>query len=386
MGCEMEDAYKLFRIPMESLTWKILFDRVNSSEGISIEKKEKFWKALEFLKMELGKGFLNSCGTDHPICLKLENPCLKNDLLQFVETLQILKHLESNYPLLLKKLRSRIHSRNEGVFFVDIAGFYLHGNFDVYFIDEIQGEKTPDIRITDPVTKETFFIEVSRMDDSEERKRAGNEQRIIGNTFIKYGYDLLHSFNQLQHIDKAEIVRTVNKIKFIKDEVSRNKSFVHFNNGFIDMAVAHHLKAKEFNAWCAGNKRQSGIYGLSVDFNETLRILQHGKIRDKVKQLPADGSGLLYIPVHIIYFLFTDIAMSFALLSEEIIKYPRVLGIVLYADLGQSMDEKYIVFMEHAYTIKVQNGISRYRMYINNRSYKGGLHEQTIRRIKECAY
>jgi hypothetical protein len=267
---------------------------------------------------------------------------------------------------------------------MDIACEYQSKNFQVEFLSENPPQKMPDIKIKDKINLESFFIEVNRVDDSEDRMLADNEHRILGNIILNYGFDLPVSFKQLKHIDKKELPNIIDKLKSIKDGAFNNKCLVIFRNEFIDIAIAHPSRAEEFNEWCRQNKRQIAIYGLSIDFNDTRRILQQGRIAKKVKQIPAVDSGLIYMPIHFLYFRYMDIPQTMMLLAEEIQNYPNLLGLILYADLGQPMPEKEILIMNHAVSIKFRNGILRHSLYIQNDAFVGNLSAATIQRIRAC--
>jgi hypothetical protein len=381
----LEYSYKLFGIPIAPVTWKILLDRANDDIYVDPVKKEKYIEAVSFLKAEMGKGFFKNCGVDHPVRQKLINlPTLLDNLLHFANTLKSLKYCESNYPCLVSKLRPLLPCRDEGRYFMDIACEYQLKNFQVEFLSENPPHKMPDIKITDKISLESFFIEVNRVDDSEDRMLADNEHRILSDVILNHGFDLPVSFKQLKHINKNELANVVNKLKSIKDEAFNNRCLVIFQNEFIDIAISHPSKTEEFNEWCRQNNRQSAISGLSIDFNDTRRILQQSRIAKKVKQIPTEGSGLIYMPIHFLYFRSMDIPQTIMLLIEEIQNYPNLLGLVLYADLGQPIPEEEVLIMNHAVTIKSRNGILRHTIYVQNDAFKGNLGAATIQRIRTC--
>ncbi|HXB45391.1 MAG TPA: hypothetical protein VNV85_15100 [Puia sp.] len=382
-----ETVYKLFQLRPAPISWEVLFERIKLAIDVEETKKEKWKEAVDFLKIELGNGFFKNCGIDHPVANKLNSaPGRLDDLLGFFDTLQKLKAMNSNYPYLIAKLKRREECKSEGIFFTEIAKQLLQNDFQVHFIQEKQDQKTPDMLITDNATEDTFYIEVSQINESEERTRTNTEHRIISNVFWNYGFDLLHSCHQLKHIDDEEMTYIINKIKAMKDEAYADKSFILFSDDCIDIAIAHPNKIEDFLHWKRMNRRENGVTGLSVDFNDTKRIISNSKIYNKVKQLPKDSTGLLHMPISYLYFLTMDRGQTIISIAEEILGYPQLLGVVLYSDIGQPMPEEEIIFQEHAISVKIINGLTRHTVFIYNHAYKGTLAEETIQRIKNSIY
>jgi hypothetical protein len=382
----MEDVlYKLYPLVGKLPSWRALIERISEVPDINETNKLQWKEAVEFLRIELGEGFFNNCGPDHPVYIKLTNaPWLFDDLIDFVKTLKTLKDSDSNYSYLISKIRPRKKCRSEGACFVEIASTYLRQGFKIKFLESNSSQKSPDIEITDPITNDKFFIEVSQINDSDDRKQISDEFRVISNTLLSHGFDLLYSYKQLKHLGKNDIKFVVEKIKNMKDEVAMSKNLLIFRNELIDLAIAHPDKHDDLMKWCKENRRDKGAGGLPVDYNDTRRILKQRKIYKKVKQIPNGQTGILYMPIQFLYFFCMNTAETAIQIMGEIRQYPNLLGVVLYAELGQPVKEEFTEVENTVRSIRMINGIARHLLFVFNYDFRGELKENTWQRIKKC--
>ncbi len=377
--------YKLYPLIPRMPTWAEVNERISTAPNVDDAKRLEWRKAVDFLRTELGQGFFHNCGKDHPVYLKLTNcPHLLDELVDFTNTLQDLKNCDSNYDYLLGKIKPREKCINEGACFTELASTYLKEGFEVRFPENTSEGKSPDIEIVDPLTGDRFFIEVSKVNDSAKRKQTHDEFSAISNTFLGYGFDLLYSYKQLKHLCDDEIKEILERIKRMKDDAVTNKSLEVFRNDKIDLAVAHPDRNAYLVKWCEENGRSHGASGLEVDFNDTPRIIHHKKIYKKVKQIPAGETGILYMPIQYLYFFCMNSAETTIQIIKEISQYPNLLGVVLYANLGQQMKEEFIEVANCVRSIKMINGIARHVLFVFNLDYNGNLKEETWQKTKRC--
>jgi hypothetical protein len=377
--------FKIYPLVGPQPTWNDLINRIDSVPAVDANRKIRWRQAIEFLRAELGTGFFNNCGNNHPIYIKLTNaPWLLNDLIDFANTLKTLKNNDSNYSYLLTKIRPRNKCRSEGAAFVEIASTFLKQGFQIKFLENSNSRKSPDIEISDPITDNKFFVEVSRVNDSTKRKQTNDEFRVISNTLLHYGFNLLYSYKQLKHLGKEGIDDTIERIKSMKDEASANESFLVYRSEIIDLAVAHHHKYDELMKWCEENGRTKGATGLSVDFNDTPRIVDYKKIHKKVKQIPPGETGILHMPIHFLYFFAMNIEETIIRIMDEISHYPNLLGVILTANLGQPVKEEFIEVGNTIRSVQMVNDIARHLLFIYNYQYKGNLTQETWQKIRSC--
>lgn len=317
------------------LSWKFLFDQIAQHQEIDEYKKRRWKDSLEILKSELGNGFFETCTKHHPIYLKLFNaPWLLDELIDFAATLQQLKTYDSNYTILLSKLRPFRKCTEEGVAFVEAASIFLKNGFSVKFIEQ-EKRKTPDIQITNLENNENTFIEITKITDTAERRQISDEFRKLSNAFLFYGYDLPYSCQQLGHFADRELDAIIRKIHELKDIAATNRSFETYKDENISLAIAHPNHFDLLMKWCEENNQRKGINGLQVDFDDTDRILRQNKIYQKLKQIPSDQPGVLLMPVHYMYFFCMNPSFTVYSIQKEIRKYKHLCAVVFYANLGQ---------------------------------------------------
>ena len=142
------------------------------ADGLDVDTRKKYFEAVCILEKILGNSFFKSSHRNNPIRqMIIEKTEFRIfELIEFVETLQVLKESDINFSELQKKLLMRDKSRQEGIPFVEIAQDYINNGFKVSFPVENNTDKSPDIKIINPKNSDTLFIEVSSLNDSEEKK------------------------------------------------------------------------------------------------------------------------------------------------------------------------------------------------------------------------
>jgi hypothetical protein len=150
--------------------WSKQKEFITSANDIEEETKQKLESEITFLHEELGKSFFKAFSHNHPIKKKFSNKATWqiHDLIEFSDALQILKASDSNYSKLLQKLLSEKRSQIEGEPFVEIAMMYCKEEFQISFVEEsnILGVRTPDLKISDPESSDSFYVEVTILNDS----------------------------------------------------------------------------------------------------------------------------------------------------------------------------------------------------------------------------
>lgn len=163
--------FKVFKEIPDHTDWQKHIEFASTVENIPIDFRNSWVKALNFLFREFGKDFLKRSPRDHPIIRMVSDKAIWRieELISFTDTLYCLKTSSNSYSKLLGKLRSPKYAQIEGLPFEYVARQYVKAGFRVQFPDEIKESRTPDMEIISTETKEVFFIEVSRLNESEER-------------------------------------------------------------------------------------------------------------------------------------------------------------------------------------------------------------------------
>ena len=106
---------------------------------------------------------------------------------------------------------------------------------------------------------------------------------------------------------------------------------------------------------------------LPLDFDYTDRLINN-KLKRKVRQIPKDSIGLIYIQINIFYFFAIDIPKIIRYFSNQLTKYPNILGIVIYSKVTNDItnDKYYFDGLSFYGTKKVFDNIQKNILFIFN--------------------
>jgi hypothetical protein len=163
-------------------------------------------------------------------------------------------------------------------------------------------------------------------------------------------------------------------------------SFVTYRDDYVDFAIAHPSQNDMLEKWCKENNKSKGVTGLSVDFNETPRIIYTRKIHNKVKQIAQDQTGILFLPVEFLYFFSMNRAEAIVSFKETLLNYPNIQGMILFCSMGQPLPNEFIEIpgYKDMLNIKTTNGKTINLFYITNFAYSGSLSEATIDKFRKA--
>lgn len=381
-----EPFHKVFKQHTDHDKWEKQIEFA-SLDDISEELRTDWIKSLTFLQEELGNGFLKSSNMNHPIHQKISNKATWQiqDLIDFSNTLQKLKVSDTNYLKLKEKLHSKKKCTQEGIPFVDIAHSYIQIGFNIRFLEEQKGKKSPDIEVLNPLNNDKLFIEVSKLSDSNERKSIEDNYRALFNKFHFQPPHFSFSCKQLEYITENEMPGVLNKIQEIKEKVKEEKSLIIYKDNKVDLAITHPSKQKELEEWCKINgDRRTDLSGLPLNFEESNRIVKNKKIVDKARQLPKEYPGLIYMPVNPLYLWVTSLDEAISIFEEQINLFPNLLGIVLYSYMCHTVEEERVVDNMHFYGRKMMNeDTSRDLFFVFNHKFKSSIKVDTLKKVYE---
>jgi hypothetical protein len=363
-----EIPYRLLRLKFVAPSWEQLLDNIESNHDMSHHLKTDWSDSLTFLRNELGKGFFKQCGCQHPLVhlLSVIDEDGVRQLVEWVNVLKILKSKDSNYAVLMSKLNSPKKAKSEALHFINISKKYLAEGFDVRFSVE-NGLKCPDIEVFYPLTREQLFIEVSRINDTQQRDRQQRQFYEITEFAQFEGYDLPVAGKLHSMMNEAQLEETKRQIKLCKKQAWETKSLSSYDSEDITIAFCTNDSIEELKSWCKEYGIDQGIQGLSVDFNDTGRVLRHRKIHDEAKQLPKDRPGLLYFPVQLMYMWAMNKADTIIAFEKELEAYPNIIGLVMKAEAVTAKKEPMDIDFGHIYSEKQDaNGVVHYTLFIQN--------------------
>ena len=227
----------IFNKDSDHYEWAKRREFVAAMNDIDEDLRKKLILAYEILEQELGKGFLKSSHHNHPIRQMIANLTVWQieELIQFTETIQVLKQSDSGYPELKKLLLPNVKALEQGVPFLKIAQAYIKENFKVNFPNDINNDKSPDIEIIDPQTKDHFYIEVSTINESKERAIRNENYQFLRNQFYNLRPHLLCICKQKDVIEKYNYPKVESIISQAKGKVLQPGQTIYFSDKSINL-------------------------------------------------------------------------------------------------------------------------------------------------------
>jgi hypothetical protein len=361
--------------------WGKQKEYISHLDTIDENTKNKAINALSFLELEFGAQFLKTTSVNHPIRQMISNKTAYQikDLIEFTDTLQILKKEDNNYNRLIQKLLSQKEAKTEGISLVNVARMLLKEGLIISFIDEIKNSKSPDVKVVNPNNKDIFYIEITKLNYSDNQNEISDNY----NFFHKQFNDIqpLFSFygKQLKSIDKEEYPKISKIIADAKKKVKENNQIINYSDHRFYFLLAPPDLDKDFNEICERNNIQSIHFdGLPIDVDETSRI--NNKI-GKANQIPVDQNGLLFIAISPIYFLTTDLIAAIERLEANIVKYKNLLGIILFSEIVASKESAQVRMGNHYFSRKTIENLCRESLFIFNKGCNSKLSDETIEKI-----
>ena len=382
----MADAFfKVFKHPSDHGKWDKQIEFLTESETIPSQMKKDLVEAYSFLRKELGEDFLkNAWGKNHPVHFYLSNKVIDSLewTLKLEYTLRFFKATDPKYPSLIDKLKSVTLSSHEGIPFVDISYTFIKQGLEVRVEPNTDSTKKPDMEVFDRENNVRFFIEVSTLNESDERRKISDNYHILFNKLHFSAPCLPFSCFQKKYLDETELKITFEEIQQLNENSNSQESFLTLINDRIELAVAHEKNEAALTQWCNENGQRSlDLEGLPLNFDESSRISRN-KIQREAKQIPAGFPGIIYIPISPLYFWVADLNMAIALFEGPLAVTKNILGIVLYSYIGTTAGEISHHESNHFFGRKmVGERTCRDLFFVFNRNCEYEINPQTMDKI-----
>lgn len=353
-------------------------------DNIDEATREELVSAFVFLDEELGNGFLKTTGFNHPVVQKISNKAdwQIRELIRFVATLKRLKETDSNYSKLIRKLLAFEKSKSEGVPFIEIAENYLMVDFQVRFPDETNTSKSPDIEVIHPKNNDRFFIEVSMVNESDERDFISDNYSFLRNQFRFVPPIYLCTGRQKMKISRDDYAKIQKIISDGKKQVEVTQDLFSYSDEKFEFTLAPSGREEELGKVCEQNgTTRNDISSLPLNFDDTERIISN-KLNREIRQIPFDSNGIIYLKVNPLFFIIVDCTSLIERLRCYISGYTNILGVVLYSNVIRSQEETFREMGKDVFSRKMFHGVlCRELLFVYNHKCDVKLAEETIQKI-----
>lgn len=361
--------------------WKKQKEYISHLETIDENTKIKAIDALSFLELEFGAQFLKTTSINHPVRYMISNktPYQIMDLIDFTNTLKTLKEEDNNYKRLIEKLSSQEDAKTEGIPMINVARMFTKEDFIISFLDEIKSKKTPDIKIDNPNNNDSFYVEITKLNDSDYQNQIRDNYILFHNQFNNKHPIIPFYGKQFETIEKRHYQEVKKLITDAKKRALETNQIIYHDDYRFKFLVAPSSLEKEINEiFKQSNLNINDFQGLSIDINETSRI--NNKIC-KANQIPENENGLLFISLSPLYFLITNISEVIKRLETNIGKYKNLLGIILFSEIVADMESEVKWYGKHCFSRKTIENLCKESLFIYNENCDIKVTAETIQKI-----
>lgn len=321
--------------------------------------------ALEYLRSQLGDGFLRSMKNPHPFVnlITTLSPWHIARTIRYANILRDLQHNDPGYLAFLKKLRSPVESKNEIMDFLHVAEILSTSGLITRYPEPMPDQKNPDLQIIDPDTGQSISAEISRLDDSGARAVQNHSYKELDSVLRTHLRNPLHSARQLG-IPPPAYYDTLPSILYrLQDQVEAWHGHVQYKDDYIEIDVFPLIPLASFYNWLDENNRRKGFNGMPLSFDDTNRISDR-KIKTEAGHFPPAEMGLIIFPCTPFHFMHQRSGEVIQTFKRRLSRYPNIIGIYLFAEI---MDADGGLIADKGYfRSQVDSAITRYSLYVEN--------------------
>jgi hypothetical protein len=360
------NSSNVFDRPGSHWNWENLIQYARQRTGLHPGQAHYWADALEFIRSQLGDGFLRAMKVSHPLSNLIINfsPWHIERTIQYADILRDLRQHDPGYPAFLKKLSSPVDAKNEMMDFLRIAEILRAPGLLVRFPKPKPNQKNPDLQIVDPDSDQVVFGEVSRLDDS--GARAAQKESYDELAPIIHGYlrNPLYSARQTA-VPPAGYSDTLPLVLHrLQQEAENQRGHAHHKDDFLEIDVFPLDDQAMLDSWLDDHKdRRKGFNGISLNFNDTHRISDR-KIKTEADHFSPSQLGLIVIPVTIFNFMHQGALECTRVIKYRLATYPNIVGVYLYTEIIESHVS---LITDKGYARKQLNGpMTKYSLYVEN--------------------
>lgn len=334
--------FDVFKESKDYFDWNKYVEYIRREPAFNNEKKEELEKLYLFLKKELGKEFLKKPfkdGRDLVNSWLWSHGLRYKELKWLGECLAFFRDKECNYVKVIGKLRSVDKCNTEGIPFLTIGDALRKVGFEVQFEPQTEFNSNPDLKITNPVTGDIIFAEVSYQDESKRTEYIKDTYHFLFDCFHRKPPYVCFSGKIHGYAERDALKIVGEHILSVKQTANNAESVIFVSKeetgGIIEFAVAHESKTKELEELEITKKHKLfNIEGQGLDLDYTPRLLS--KTKEKIKQHPKDLPLILYVTLDQLFFLLglQDPSALITNVKRTLSEFPNAIGVCMIVQLG----------------------------------------------------
>jgi hypothetical protein len=290
---------------VQFLEWNYHIESLEQMSGFHAQEKHQAEGALVYLQDVLGDDFLrrsspgNPCVARHPMLRWLANfaPSSRRSITRFADQLRILEGSQN-----LGNVLARLHDVTQfdhDALLIKSASRLVSNGLRARFeptMDVKNNQKQPDLRLEDPLTRETLFLEVATQTAAQREREVTETNSTVFAAVFSPSYDLCLSGRWYKTPSQQILGDILKRIKRGGVRALGERTLVEVKEeGILEMALCHRdNKEILLDPWSAKRGLSGcGFVGPVMTSNDTARI--KWKIRKEQKQLPRHNANVIVI-------------------------------------------------------------------------------------------
>lgn len=364
-------------------TWDELAESCGAIEGLSREQRQAASMAFVTLGRHLGRDLLSGDGAPaHPLCMPLLNSAPWSRLWTTWFAAALEQASESKgFESLLARLRDP-KRYVEAASVLEVGARLLRVGFRIQYDVEISvgaRRKVPDLHATDLSGGPSFFVEVTRLNESNSARKASRTTMAVHNELM-----MAHPFAPFagriyRALSPAHLADVVQEIRESVRRANDGGGLQIVNRaGVILLGLAADKEEGVVDAWAKQHELSVGtLDGPYFDSDQVHRTRQ--AIGSKQDQLPRDGFGIVVVDNAPNYPWIRDPAEAMSLIEEEVFEHPHLSAAVITgSNLGVRQPQPVVRGVNEYVRICSFGALIEHAMLIPNRFTPKPLPAETI--------
>ena len=364
---------------MQFLAWDHHIEGLDQVSGFrGQEERSDAKQALLYLRSVLGDDFLrrasagDSCVGRHPLLRTLANfaASSRRKIMRFAEQLKTLEGSE-NFANVLARLHDATQFDHDALL-VKAASRLVREGLRARFepTAEVKNkQKQADLRLENPLTGETIFLEVSIQAISKAERAVTDVSSAVFAAVFSRSYDLCVSGRWHKTPTEQRLAQILEKIDHGSATVLSERKLVTVQEeGILEMALCHRNdKARLLDAWCAEKGLSGGGFmGPVMNSNDTVRIKR--KIRNEQWQLSDDCANVLLIQATDAFFRAGGVSRVAHEVEERLVRHENVNLVIVHGEYVGSQEAPFSTQIgKHRYRRNVIDGETEVDLLLLNR-------------------